>query len=96
MQHLEAVLDQDAIFALQRHHVGHGGERDQVEQMKRQIGRQPQRRHQRLDQLEGDTRAAEMIGAGSVVCPLRIDDRERRRQLLTRQMVIGHDDVDAG
>ena len=81
VQHLEAVLDQDAVLSLQRHHVGHGGERDQIEQVKRQVGRQSQRRHQRLHQLEGDARAAELIGAGGVVFPLGIYDGERRGQL---------------
>ena len=55
----------------------------------------PERRHQRLDQLERDAGAAEAVGARRVVGPLRIDHRERRGQLGAGQVVVGHDHADA-
>ena len=91
----EPVLDQDPVLAHQRHDVGHGGERDQVEQIVRKVGREAERRHQRLHQLEGDAGAAERRRARGVARLLGIDDRERRRQLGPREVVVGDDHADA-
>ena len=95
-QQLEAVPHQDPVFSLQRHHVGHGGERHQVQQMEWKVRRQAERRHQCLHQLEGDAGSAEAVGARAVVGPLRVYHRLRRRQLGAWQVVIGDHDADAG
>ena len=92
----ESVPDQDAVLADQRHHVGDGGERDQVEQMVGKVGRKAERGHQRLHQLEGDAGAAELGEAGAVVRALRIDDRDGRGKLRTRQVVVGDDHSNPG
>jgi hypothetical protein len=95
-QQPEAVLHQDAVFALERHHVGHGGERDEIEQVVGKVGRQIERGDQRLDQLERHPGATEHGGTGGVARLLGIDHCERRRQLGARQMVISDDHPDPG
>jgi hypothetical protein len=90
------VLHHDPVFALERHHVRYGGERDQVEQMVGEVYRQVQHRHQRLHQLERHTGTAERGSAGGVAGLLGIHHGERGRQRVGRQVVIGDDDADAG
>ena len=48
-QQLEAVPHQNPVFSLKRHHVRHGGERHQVQQMVWKVCGQAECRHQRLD-----------------------------------------------
>ena len=94
-QELESVPHQDAVLALERHHVGHGGERHQVEQIVGQIHREIERRHQRLHQLEGDAGAAEPGEPGDVVRPLRVHHRDGGWQLGAGEVVIGDHHADA-
>ena len=55
----------------------------------------PARRHKRLHQLQRDADAGQvLVGIGAVV-PLRIDHRQRRRQLRVRLVMIGDDQIDA-
>ena len=64
--------------------------------MQRQVRRESQQLHQGLRQLEGDPGAAEVLLLRRAVGAARIEHRVRRRQLGARQVVIGHDDIDAG
>ena len=48
---------------------------------------QPQRRHQRLGQLEGNTGPAEVVGVRGIVIPLGVDDGKRRGKLLSGEVV---------
>ena len=95
-EQLQPVAHQDAVFARERHDVGHGRERHQVQEMKRQMRRQPQRRHERLRELECDARAAQLLRCGAAVGALRIEHRGRRGELVAGEMVVGDDDLDAG
>ena len=49
---------------------------------------------QRLHQLQGHARAAQILLRISAVRPVRIEDGQRRRQFGFGQMMIGDDDVD--
>ena len=56
----DAVVNQDAIFALQRHDVGDGAERDEIEPAAQIEIRQRRRLQQRVAKLENDSDAAEI------------------------------------
>jgi hypothetical protein len=94
-QKLETVPHENPVLSLQRHDVGNSGEGHEVQQVKGKIRRQTQRGYQRLNQLEGNAGSAQIIGAGGIVRPLRVDDRKCRRQLRARQVVIRDNDADA-
>ena len=94
-QQPKTVAHENPVLADQRHHVGHGGECHEVEQVIRKVGREPQRRHQRLHQLESDPGATEHPRVGDVVIALRIHDGERGRQFGARQVVVSDHDPDA-
>jgi hypothetical protein len=94
-QQLKPMPDQNPIFSLERHHVGYRSEGHQIQQMKRKIYRQAERGDQRLHQLEGDPRSAEVVGSRRVIRPLRVNYRLCRRQLGAGQVVIGHHNTDA-
>ncbi len=49
----------------------------------------------RVDQLERNARAAQILVGISAVAPIRIQHRERGREFGVRQMMIGDDDIDA-
>ena len=96
-QQLEAVPHQYPVFSLQRHDVGHGGQRHEIEQMERKIGRQPKRGHQGLDQLERDAGSAEIVGARACRrTAVGLPPPVRRVAPDAGQVVIGDDDTDAG
>src|SRR2546425_11914801 len=64
--------------------------------MKRQMRRQPQRRHECLRELECDARAAQLLRFGATVGALRIEHRGRGGELVAAEMGVGAGDLDAG
>ncbi len=85
----------DAVLAHQRHHVGHRGERHEVEQVQREMLRQSEARRKRADHHPGDPGTAEHAQTGVVVLALGIHDCGGGRQLRTGKVVVGDDDPDA-
>ena len=99
----QALGDEGAVEAVERHHVGDGAERDQIEQ-RQQIGLGPRRGPEAaLAQLavdrdqreEHEPDGGEMAEPGEIVGAVRIDDRHRRRQFLVGLMMVDDDDVEA-
>ena len=98
----QALGDEGAVEAFQRHHVGDGAERDQMQQ-RQQVGLAAQagpevapaqfarQRHQRD---EHQTDGGEMAETGEIVGAVRIDDRHRRRQFLVGLMMVEDDNVE--
>ena len=87
---------QASVFAQERHDVGHRGHRHQVQQ--RLHGGAALRQDgvgQRLDELEGDARAAQVIARVTAVRSPRIDQGVGIRQLGRALVVVGDDQVDA-
>ena len=100
--HGQALLHEGAIEAAQRHHVGHGRQRHEIER-REQIGCRPARReegraaqmaHEGDEHDEDDAGRAEMAEAGEIVEPVWVDD-DGVRQRFGRLMVIDDDDVEA-
>src|SRR5262249_38816030 len=86
-----------------RHHVGHGAERDEVDQIEK-VGLWPQ--HMPVtaaaqltvygdNRDERDADRGEMAEPRHVVEPVRVYDRERRRQRFVGLMVVEDDGVEA-
>ncbi len=88
------MLHHDPVLTLQGHHIRHGGERHIIQQVIGQVDRQTEHRDERLHQLERDPGAAEASGAGGVFRALRVHHRDRGRQDLPGQVVVGDDDTD--
>ena len=93
-QHLEPVAHQDAILAGEGHDVGHGRQGHEVEKMERQVGREAERGHERLRQLERHPRAAEVLVLRGAVDPARVEHGRGGRKDVAGEVVIGHDHVD--
>src|SRR5258705_5783552 len=64
--------------------------------MQWQIGREPEHFDERLRELEGDARAAEVLVLRLAVGAARVNHRVRGGQLVARQVVIGDDDINTG
>ena len=83
----------------ERHHVGHGRNRRQLEERFRDaphfVGRPAHVWQERLDQLEGHTGAAQILLQVRAIRAIGIEHRERRRQLRLGQVMVRNDDVDA-
>ena len=100
-EHFHAVFHEDAVFAEQRHDVGHGAERDEVQHLLH-VGRVAALvvgaavDHERMGELERHADARQMQ---QVVQPdrveLRIDGGERFGQFVRGLVVVRDDDVDA-
>ena len=90
-QHLQAVAHENAVLAHERHDVRHGRERHVVQEVERHVGRQPEGRHQRLGELEGDPRAAQVLVLGGAVGAPRIEHGRGRGEGLAGEVVVGHD-----
>ena len=93
-QQVEPELRDHAVLADERDDVGQradGGHLDEARQPALVAGAPAQRLHQL--QRHADARQV-LVGIGAVV-PLRVDDRQRRRQLRVRLVVIRDDQVDA-
>ena len=93
-QQAKPVLDENPVLADQRHDVGHGRERHEVEQVVRQVGRETERGDERLHQLEGHPAATQGLSVRRVVRSLGIDHCERRRQLIAGKVVVGDHHAD--
>ncbi len=91
---LEPELGDDAVLADQRHHVGHGADRGELQE-RRQPLLPVEPLAQRLHDLEGDADARKVLVRVGAVGPLRVDHRQGRRQLGLRFVVVGDDEVDA-
>ena len=87
-------MHQDAVLPGERHHVGHGRERHQIEQVQREIGREPERGHQRLHQLEGEPGAAELREAGASSERCGSTTASAGGKLGAGQVVVGHHHLD--
>ena len=92
---LEAVADQDAVLAHEGDNVRDCGKRHVIEKVQRQVGREAEHFDERLRELEGDARTAEVLVLRLAVGSARVEHGVRGGQLVARQVMIGDDDVDA-
>ena len=92
----QALGDEGAVEALQRHDVGDGAERDEIERVE-QVRLRPQHVPEAapaqfaVDRDHGhehEPDRGEMAEPGKVVLPVRIDQRDRRRQRLVGLMMV--------
>ena len=74
-EELQAVAHEDAVLPREGHHVRHRREGHEVEEMKRQVGRDPERRNESLRQLERDARAAQVFVLRGTVGAQRVEHR---------------------
>ena len=94
-EHFQSVPHQDAVLAGERHDVRHGREGHVIEEMQRHVGRPPERGHERLRQLECDSRSAQVVVLVRAVGPARVEHRRGGRKLVPRDVVVGDDDLPA-
>ena len=102
---LQPLMNQDAVVAIQRHHVGHGAEGHQIEVIRHVGGAQPlalipaalaQMGVEGRHQIEGDPDPGQRLGGEVAAMLVGVHYRVGVRQLLTRQMVIGNQYLHAG
>jgi len=79
------------IVAIERHHVGYGSERDQVEQVGRAKFHVAQFPRERNDHIERHTDAGQRRAGEDRTPEVRIHDNLGARQRLARQVMIGHE-----
>ena len=101
-QRQQPLGDEGAVEADERHHVGDGAERDQIEQ--RRADRAPaasrpesppaQFAVDRNDGHEHQPDGGEVAKPGQIIEPVGIDQRRRRRQILVGLMMIDDDDIE--
>ncbi|PYO85770.1 MAG: hypothetical protein DMD65_00170, partial [Gemmatimonadetes bacterium] len=72
-EQLQPVAHEDAVLPREGHHVRHRREGHEVEEMKRQVGRDPERRNEGLRQLERDARAAQVFVLRGTVGAQRVE-----------------------
>ena len=102
-QRQQPLGDEGAVETLERHHVGDGAERHEVEEARAGRARGARRPESARAQLavdrddghEHEADGGEMAELGEIVEPVRIDHRERRRQRLVGEVMIDHDHVEA-
>ena len=92
-QHVEPKLRDDAIFADQRHNICERSDRRDFHK-RRQHALAIAFPAQRLNQLQRHTDTREVLVGIVAIVPLRIDHRDRVRQLGIRLVVIRDDQVD--
>ena len=101
-QRQQTLGDEGAVEALQRHHVGHRAERDQIEEAE-EIGLVPlcrpeparaQLAVERNHRHEHEADSREVAETGQIVEPVRIDHRERGGKALVGLVMVDHDDVE--
>ena len=87
----DALSNEDAVVAVERHHIGDRAERDQVEQVgrvdARRIGHEPALDHrprERRHHVERDADAGQRLGREGFPAQVRIDDGRRVRQRRSR------------
>lgn len=92
-------MDQNAVVAIERHHIGHRAKRHQIEIIRHIGGAQPlplipaklaQMGVESRHQVEGHPHTGQRLGGEVAAMLVRVDDGIGVRQLLTRQMVIGN------
>ncbi len=102
LQRDQALLHEGAVQPGERHHVGDGAERDEIEQLQ-EIGLgQRAAPEAAAAQLaiegggghEGEPRGAKLVEPGKVVGALRIDDGIGKRQIAGYLMMVDDDDVE--
>ena len=95
---LNTLVYQGAVIAVQRHHIGHRTQRHQVEILCQDWVRaaaclQTSRLHAAVPQgqhdVKGHTDTGEILAGKGITRQVRIDDGIGRRQLFTRQVVVG-------
>jgi hypothetical protein len=99
----QPALHQAAVFAEQRHHIGHSAQRHQVEQRLFHrgdlVGRQPTYAalcccpQHRLRQPIGHADAGQFGRVRRAIRAARVDHRQRRRQLAPHRVMVGHDHI---
>ena len=99
----QALGDEGAVDALERHHVCDGAERDEIK-VTQKIGRRPlgspeaalaQLAIERNQRHEHEADRSEMTKLRKIVLPVRIDHRERRRQRLVGKVMVDDDGLHA-
>ena len=98
----QALMHQDAVVAVERNDVGHGAHGDEIEPVG-QVRFRPgvevptcaQHAAHGAHQVVGDADAGQMRARESGVRQVRIHQRERGRQFLARQVVVGHHHIHA-
>ena len=98
----QSLRDEEAVVGVEPHHVGHGAERDQVEQRGevRLVARveraaRAQLGAQREQHVEHHADAGDVLARETAAGLVRIDDARRRRQRAPGQVVVGHQHLDA-
>ena len=92
---LQTERREDPVLGSERDDVGDGPDRDEVEVLLDGVGKFAVVAGERLEHLEGDADAGEILVRIARVLPLRVDDRERVGKRLLGLVVIGHDDVES-
>ena len=92
-QLVEPQLGNDPVLAPQRHHVGHRTERGHLDEP-RQPACVAGPLAERLDELEGNADAGEVLVRVWTIRTLGIDDREGRRQRDVRLVMVRHHEVE--
>ncbi len=94
----EALVDQDAVVGIERHHIGDAAQRHQVEQLGEVRFLQPapgepvqlaQARPQRQHHIEDHPDPGHGLAGEFAARLVGVDDRIRRRQFRARQVVVG-------
>ena len=93
-QHVEAELRDDAILADERHDVGERADRRNLDE-RRQQPLAIALAAQRLHELQRHADAREILVGIVAIVALRVDHRDRDRQLGIRLVVIRDDQIDA-
>ena len=99
----QALGDEGAIKALERHHIGHRAERDEIEEAEEVRLRALRRPEPAPAQLavernhghEHEADGGEMAELREIVEPVGIDHRQRRGQPFVGLMMVDHDHVEA-
>ncbi len=99
----QALLNEGAIEPLERHHVGHRAERHQIERVEQvRLGTQhmpeaalAQLAVDRDHRHEHEAAGRELIEAGEIVLPVRVDQSVGRRKLLVDLMMVDDHHVEA-
>ncbi len=98
----ESLMNQYPVIGVQRHQIRHRSHRHQVKQIRYRclIRRAFSRRHEftskRCHRIKRYADAGECLAAEHVVLQIRIHDGGRRRKLVARQVMIGHQRIDVG
>src|SRR5688572_6990225 len=97
----DALSNENPVVAIERHHIGDGAQRDQVEQVgrvnARRIGHEAALDHrpcERRHHVEGDSHAGQRLRREGLPAEIRIYDGRRLRERPSRQVVIRDQHLD--